>query len=84
VISGGAISRPHRRPAAGLQGSPHAVLAAQGVLLGPQKQMICDDTASWMMRHLIGQATPELAYLRADAAIRLPKRKPQVFGVKRA
>jgi hypothetical protein len=33
-----------------------------------------------MMRHLVGEAPPELEHLRAGAALWQPKRQPQISG----
>jgi hypothetical protein len=38
------------------------------VALFPEKQMISHRRADWMMRHPVGEATPELEHLRSDAA----------------
>jgi len=45
-------------------------LPAQGVVvLFPEKRMIRHSPAYWMMRHLVGEATPELEHLREGAAL---------------
>jgi hypothetical protein len=48
--------------------SPYGVLPAQcGVALFPEKRMIRHRPA-YLIRHPIGEATPELEHLRAGAA----------------
>ena len=50
-------------------GPPRDILPAQGtVVLFPEKRMMHDSLADLMMRRLVSEATPELEYLRADAA----------------
>jgi hypothetical protein len=35
-----------------------------------------DGRADWMMRHPVGEATPELEHLRSDAGLEPPERQP--------
>src|SRR5215475_6270914 len=44
--------------------------------------MIHHSPPFWIMRHLVGEASPELEHLRAGAALWRPKRQPKIFGDK--
>ena len=37
------------------------------IALFPEKRIIRHGRADWMMRHPVGEATPELEHLRSDA-----------------
>jgi hypothetical protein len=58
-------------------GSQRGVFPAQGaVALFPEKRMTRHSPADWMMRRLVGEATPELEHLRVGKAQWRTTRQP--------